>query len=80
MPNKQNDRTWLNAERFREQIKDADETQSFFSAITQGEQKKISHELASEIIDRLDRLERKLDLIFGSNAVINGRFVDISKM
>lgn len=39
----------------------------------------ITEETGRKILDKLDELNRKLDLIFGSHALINGRFIDISK-
>lgn len=34
-------------------------------------------ELLLQVIDRLARLERRLDLIYGDNYVINGKLVEI---
>ena len=37
-------------------------------------------ELIEQLVEKVDRIERKLDLIFGEHVVINGRLVDIGKV
>ena len=37
-------------------------------------------ESIKELIDRIDKLESLIKLIFGTNVLINGKFVDIQKL
>lgn len=33
-----------------------------------------------DVIEKLDRIEKKLDLIFGSHVLIDGKWIDVNKL
>jgi len=52
----------------------------FGSSFFGGSGKTVSEETIRELIDVVSRVERKLDLIFGDHALIDGRFVSVARL
>ena len=44
------------------------------------EPEEFSNETAEKVLAAVERLERKIDLIFGDNVILDGRFVSLGRL